>query len=62
MNKQVEQIKAEIERWKKEQMMKDAVDAEVVYMIGEGTLFNPEVLPDNIKPGDKVKLIIVKED
>lgn len=46
----------------KEQIMKDAVDAEAVYMTGEGTLFNPEVLPNNIKPGDKVKLIIVKEE
>lgn len=49
-------------KWQKEQMMKDAVDAEAVYMTGEGTLFNPEVLPDNIKPGDKVKVIIVKEE
>ena len=48
--------------WQKEQIMKDAVDADAVYMTGEGTLFNPEVLPDNIKPGDKVKLIIVKEE
>ena len=48
--------------WQKEQMLKDTVDADAVYMTGEGTLFNPEVLPDNIKPGDKVKIIIVKEE
>lgn len=48
--------------WQKQQMMKDAVDADARYICGEGTIFDPQILPDEIEVGQKVKLIIIKED
>ena len=53
--------------WQKQQMMKDAVDAEVFvdYNInfGYGSLTaNIDLDEQHLKEGDKVKIIIVKED
>lgn len=51
--------------WQKEQMMKDAVEGSVSYRVGEygevRTTINYK-LPKEYNCGDKVKLIIVKED
>ena len=47
--------------WQKEQMMAKAVDGEVGYWNIRGLSVNME-LPSKYKEGDKVKLIIVKED
>lgn len=57
--------------WQKQQMMKDAVDGEVVYQIGSSILaptdirykvVSDRVYIPNVKLGDKVKIIIVKEE
>lgn len=47
--------------WQREQMMAKAVDGEIGYWNIRGLSVNME-LPSKYKEGDKVKLIIVKED
>lgn len=47
--------------WQKERMMAKAVDGEVGYWNIRGLSINMEV-PSKLEDGDKVKLIIVKED
>ena len=47
--------------WQKEQMLAKAVDGEVGYWNIRGLSINME-LPSKLEEGDKVKLIIVKED
>jgi len=51
-------------KWQKEQMMKETIEAEVVSRItGQGLLPAVTFLVDNsYKEGDKVRIIIVKED
>ena len=47
----------------KQQMMKDAVDAEVNYWNQRGLSIRTEInMEDLAKEGDKVKLIIIKDD
>ena len=57
--------------WQKQQMMKDAVNGEVVYQIGSAEIaptdiqykiMSDRVYIPNVKLGDKVKIIIVKEE
>lgn len=57
--------------WQKLQMMKDAVEGEVIYQIGSSIIaptdikykvMSDRVYISNVKLGDKVKIIIVKED
>lgn len=48
-------------QWQKQQMMNDAVDAEVVAFQNGCALFANMVI-DGMFYGDKVKLIIIKED
>ena len=47
--------------WQKEQMIAKAVDGEVGYWNIRGLSINME-LPSKLEEGDKVKLIIIKED
>ena len=47
--------------WQKEQMLAKAVDGEVGYWNIRGLSINME-LPSKLEEGDKVKLIIIKED
>jgi hypothetical protein len=47
--------------WQKEQMMAKAVDGEVGYWNIRGLSVNME-LPSKFEEGDKVKVIIIKED
>lgn len=47
--------------WQKEQMMTKAVDGEVGYWNIRGLSVNME-LPSKLEEGDKVKLIVIKED
>ena len=52
--------------WQKQQMMKDAVDGEIAILktrLGQMLIAKLEILNDEkFKWGDKVKLIIIKED
>lgn len=54
--------------WQEEQMLKDAVEGEICkdYIVTEKPFYFYQSrlieLPDNLKEGDKVKIIIVKED
>lgn len=57
--------------WQKKQMMKDAVGGEVVYQIGSSVLAPTDIMYKvvsdrvyipNVKLGDKVKLIIIKDE
>ena len=48
--------------WQKEQMMKEAVDGEVVKDISNKLAVTAKITLDGFKFGDKVKIIIVKED
>lgn len=57
--------------WQKHQMMKDAVNGEVVYQIGSAEIapidirykvVSDRVYIPNVKLGDKVKIIILKEE
>lgn len=56
-----EEIFEEGAKWQNEQMMAKAVDGEVGYWNIRGLSVNME-LPSKFEEGDKVKLIIVKED
>lgn len=47
--------------WQKEQMMAKAIDGEVGYWNIRGLFVNME-MPSELEEGDKVKLVIVKED
>ena len=47
--------------WQKEQMMAKAIDGEVGYWNIRGLFVNME-MPNELEEGDKVKLVIVKED
>ena len=47
--------------WQKEQMMVKAIDGEVGYWTIRGLFVNME-MPSELEEGDKVKLVIVKED
>ncbi len=46
--------------WKREQMMKGAIDAKLSF--GQPVLLSHPVSPQIAKDGDKVKIIIIKED
>ena len=46
----------------REEMMAGAIDATARYIFGEGIQFDPDILPFDLNRGDKVKLIIVKEN
>lgn len=59
-NKVSEAFKAGAQ-WQKEQMMAKAVDGEVGYWNIRGLSINME-LPSKLEEGDKVKLILTKED
>jgi len=50
--------------WQKQQMMKDAVGANVYSFNGESTVDWNCVIPNthSIKSGDKVKVVIIKEN
>ena len=48
-------------KWQKEQMMAKAVDGEVGYWNLRGLSVNVE-LPHSVEEGDKVKVIVIKED
>ena len=53
--------------WQKQQMMQNSIDGEVVYSIGDALekqykVQSERIKMDNFKFGDKVKLIIIKED
>lgn len=47
-------------KWQKEQMMKDAVDAKIT--LYDGISYVSKEILSQYKPGDKVKVIIVKEE
>ena len=47
--------------WQKEQMIAKAIDGEVGYWNIRGLFVNME-MPNELEEGDKVKLVIVKED
>ena len=47
--------------WQKEQMIAKAIDGEVGYWTIRGLFVNME-MPSELEEGDKVKLVIVKED
>ena len=47
--------------WQKEQMMVKAIDGEVGYWNIRGLFVNME-MPNELEEGDKVKLVIIKED
>lgn len=51
-------------KYEKEQMMKEAVEGEVIVPIYEGNdVWSAEIkIPGRYVPGDKVRIIIVKED
>lgn len=58
------EILMEMVQWKEQQMMKDAIDG-VVICDEKLTFGYRDILfkfPDNLQVGDKVKMIIVKED
>ena len=59
---QFDDIARHFAEWQKQQMMKDAVEAEVMYPASSSTLQIRYKLPKNtkLKYGDKVKIIIVK--
>ena len=48
-------------QWQEEKMLKDAIDGEVGYWNIRGLFVNME-MPNELEEGDKVKLVIVKED
>jgi len=47
--------------WKKEQLMAKAIDGEVGYWNLRGLSINTD-LPRSVSEGDKVKIIVIKED
>ena len=64
-------IASHFAEWQKQQMMKNVVDGEVVYQIGSAEIaptdirykvVSDRVYIPNVKLGDKVKIIIVKEE
>ena len=67
MGELVELVKAGA-NWQQEQMLKDAVEGEVCkdHIVTEKPFYFYQSrlieLPDNLKEGDKVKIVIVKED
>lgn len=48
-------------KWQKEQLMAKAVDGEVGYWNLRGLSINTD-LPRSVSEGDKVKIIVIKED
>jgi hypothetical protein len=48
-------------QWQKEQLMAKAIDGEVGYWNLRGLSVNVE-LPHSVEEGDKVKVIVIKED
>lgn len=52
-------------KWKKEQMMKDAVEGKILRASlknDEFRIVSDKIQNDNLKVGDKVKIIVIKED
>jgi len=59
----IKDIALHFANWQKRQLMKDAVDAEVNYWNLRGLSIRTEIdLEDLAEEGDKVKIIIIKED
>lgn len=65
--RECDDIASHFAEWQKQQMMKDAVDGEVMYSFGTALekqykVTSERIKMDGLKLGDKVKIIIIKPE